>query len=271
MSRGCRETLVLSPQAGVLRGEKRHGGGVGGGGGDRGARDLQVEAEDQQGVQRHVQQAAEHHAHAGLPGVALAAQQVAQRKARHRGHAAQHHDPEQVVLRVGIGIRARAEEPQQRPARKIGPQGEQQRRRRAAPDAERGDELDLPAVLRAHHAGDEAAAAQAEQVAQGREQVEPRGDQGHGRDHRRVAELPDEERVGQVVDHRDHLADDGGDGQRRHGPGDGHLRKQVGVRRLFHETCASFHKKSMRSPPPPGGRDRAAQSLAAKTSVSQAS
>ena len=68
----------VSFQPGVLHREKHHRGSVGEGGGDGRPGHLQLKAEDQDGVQNHVQDAAEHHARAGLFGVALAAEQMAQ-------------------------------------------------------------------------------------------------------------------------------------------------------------------------------------------------
>ena len=213
------------PQAPVRQGEKDHRGGVGKRRGDGGARHIQVKDEDEDGIEHDIEDTAEHHAGAGWAGVPLAAQQVAQDQTDRGGYAAQYHHPEQVAFGIGIGGGAGAQEVEQRPVGQKGEEGETQRHRRAAPDAEGGHMPDVLPLPGAQHAGDQAAAAQAEQVAQGGEQVKPRRHQRDGRHHGRIAGLADEKGVGQVIDHGHHLADNGGDGQRRHRPGHGHLFK----------------------------------------------
>ena len=178
-----------------------------------------MEAKNQHWIQNHVQNPAEHHAGAGVPGVPLAAQQMAQRQANHRWHAAQHHNPEEIVLRVSVSIRAGTQKIQQRPADQITDERKAGRHRRAAPKAEGRDIFDFPCPFDAQHPRDEAAASQPKQVSQSGEQIKPGGHQGHRRHHVGVPNLSDEEGVSQVVDHGHHLADHCGDCQGGYRPG----------------------------------------------------
>ena len=210
----------------ILYGKKSHRRRVGERRGHGGPRHIQVETKNQHWVQDHVQDPAEHHTCAGRPGVALAAQQMSQGQTHHGGHASQHHDPYQVVLRVAIGVRTGPQKGQQRPPGQKRAQGEAGGHRRSAPDAERRDIFDVPVVLHPQHSGDQAAASQAEQVAQSREQVKPGRHQGHRRHHIGVPNLSHKKGVRQVVNHRHHLADYRRDCQGSHRPWDrGGLKK----------------------------------------------
>ena len=206
-----------------------------------------MEHKNEHRVQHHVEDAAEHHAGAGLPGVALAAQQMTQRQADHGGHAAHRHHPQKVALGVGPGVGAGPQKAQQRPPGQPGAQREQQGEGSAAPDAEGRHILDVLVVVDAQHPGDQAAAAQAEQVAQRCQQIEPGRHQGHRRHHGGVPQLPHKKGVGQVVDHGHHLADDGGHRQGGHGLGHRHLLKQIFFLLFLHRIDPSF---SQRGKPP---------------------
>lgn len=171
------------------------------------------------------------------------------------GTPPQHDDPEQVILRISIGIGACAQKVQKRRPREIGAQREQQGHRRAAPNAEGGDKRDLPSVLRAQHSGNQAAPAQSKQVAQSGQQVEPRGNQRDRSHHQRIANLADEKGVRQIVDHRHHLADDRGDRQGCDRPPNGHFLKQILLRLFLHRSkLPSFFCKSLRPFPTAGRR-----------------
>ena len=165
---------------------------------------------------------------------------MAQGQAHHGGYPADRHHPQQVVLRIAVVVYAGPQEGEQGfPGQEAG-QGKAGGDRRPRPDAEGGHVADLPLPLHPQHPGDQAVAAQAEEVAQGGEQIEPGGHQGHRRHHQRISGLADEEGVGQVVDHGHHLADDGGDGQCGHGPGNRDGFKQLSLTELRHGSGSAF-------------------------------
>ena len=224
----------MPAQSQILDREKSHRSGVGEGCGDGGPGDVQVEAENQDRVKDHVQDPTEHHAGAGLFGVSLAAQQMSQGQAHHGGHAAQDDHPEQVGLRVGVGVRTGPQKGEQGPPGQKGPQGETGGHRRSEPEAEGRHVFDIPVVSDPKHAGDQTAAPQSEQIAQGGEQVEPGGYQGHRRHHIGVSDLSHKKGVRQIVDHSHHLADDRGDGQRGHRLGDRDRLKQFFFAEIRH-------------------------------------
>lgn len=186
------------------------------------------------GSSTHIEDTAEHHAGTGLFRMALTPKQMAQRQAHHGWHAAQYHHPEKIFFCIAIGIRAGSQKIKQRYAREPGAQGKEKRHRRSSPNAEYGHIFYVLVVLRPHHPGNQAAAAQAEQVPQRREQIEPGRYQGNGGHHQRVAQLSHKKGICQVVNHSHHLADDGGDRQGRHRFWHRHFFEQIFFRIFFH-------------------------------------
>lgn len=173
---------------------------------------------------------AEHHSRAGRSGMSFASQQMTQRQAQHGGDAAQHHHPEQIALGVAKSVRTGSQKIQQRPAKQKRQQGKHQGRHRSAPDAESRYMPDILMIAFSQHTGYQASAAQTEQISQSGEQVEPGRNQGYCRNHIRIPDLPHKKRIRQIIDHGHHLADDGGNGQRRHRPRHRHGLKQFLLR-----------------------------------------
>lgn len=179
--------FVLQPY--VLDDKEHHGNGIGQRCGHSGSSHIQMKYKNENRVQYHIEDTAEHHAGTGLFRMVLTPKQMAQRQAHHGWHAAQYHHPEKIFFCIAIGIRAGSQKIKQRYAREPGAQGKEKRHRRSSPNAEYGHIFDVLVVLRPHHPGNQAAAAQAEQVPQRREQIEPGRYQGNGGHHQQVAQL----------------------------------------------------------------------------------
>lgn len=181
----------------------------------------------EQRVQRNVEDTAHAQAEAGLAGIALTAQQVGHGQAQHGGQPADDHHPEGIpggiIHRVGAGT----QQVQQRFHKKQAEHRVQQRHENRAVKTEGTDLFGLLRLAVPQQAGDQAAAADAEQVGksvQDKEQGIGQGGCGH---FVRVFGAADEKGVGQVVDHGDELADDGGHRQSGQRPGYRHGFEQV--------------------------------------------
>ena len=177
-------------------------------GGDRRARDLEAQEGDEDRVEDHVEDAAHGHAEAGLLRIALGPHQMGEGGAEHGRHRADGDHPEGVLTAVAIGRRVGADQRKENAPESVDQQAVDQSGAARRPEAERGGPSGVVSIPFAERAGDQAGAADAEQVRHPGQQHEQRQTDGRRRDLIRVADLPDEEGVRHVVHDGDQLADD---------------------------------------------------------------
>lgn len=148
------------------------------------------------------------------------------RHAEGGGDTAHHHDPDRVALRIADGGIAGPHHPEQRVHERPATQRVEQGDEDGAVKAEGADTPGGLLLLAAQQPGDQAAAAHAEQVGQRRHDEDQHVGQRRRGDLVGVVGFADEVGIGQIVDHRDELADDGGHRQRGQRPGHRHGLKQ---------------------------------------------
>ena len=223
-----------------LEEEDAEGDGLAGDGGQGRTGDAQIEGEDEQRVQQHIQDAAGGQTHHGPEGVALKAEQVVQHEGRTHPGRTNQNEP-QIGHTVGIdGFRGTQEVDQ-------GLHEEQtEHTHRTAAEKRgveaRGGQLVGPlSVLGAQGLGDAGTRALTEEKAQGLDD----GHDGEADTHRAGCgggDHADEEGIGHVINRRDEHGDDGGHRQTANEPlhgSRGHL-DELFLRSLFCHCIAFF-------------------------------
>lgn len=196
---------------------------------------AQAPIEDEQGVERDVEDAAERQTYPRMHRLALGAHQMGEHGREHGRDGAGDDRVDQVVDCILQSHPVRSERGQERFAEQSEHEREHRRDRNAAPYRERGRAPRPVGIARAECARHHRRAAYSEQVGgRGQEHIDGQA-QRDRRDHRLVAQPADKEGVGEVVDDRDQLADHRRQYERDDRLGDGRLFEDVFF--LFGQTC----------------------------------
>ena len=190
--------------------------------GQRRARDAHAKREDEQGVERDVDDRAEHHPQHRVFGRALRADELPERVGKQDRGRAEQDDP-QIVERERVGFCRGAEQRNELRQEQESGAEKQDAQPQTAPEAERGGFAGVFGLPLAELAGDEGTAADSEQDSQRRQRHKHRRGERDGRHLKFVAGLADEKGIGQIVEDRDEVA-----GHRRYGePQDGLRQRQM--------------------------------------------
>ena len=133
----------------------------------------------------------------------------------HRGDSSDSDRPENILPEIVPCFRLCAENGEQHRLRQQNGDAVEKRDCNSRPDAERGGVARFFALVRTKTAGNQAGAAQSEQVGKRRQEHEARHSERCRRDLQWIVELSDKERIRHVVNDRDKLADDRRNGQRQ--------------------------------------------------------
>ena len=190
---------------------------IGQGGGDGRADNLPTggkQHEHEKGIQGDVQHAAQHDAGAGLERAAFRPDQMGKEGAHGGGQTAEGDGDHQIIPGVAVYLRRTAAEPVDEQIRKDpGEGGITQGEQDAAPGGEGGNLPHGGGIPDAQCPGNDAGAADAEEIGNGGKEHEGGHANGCGGQLGVAAGHANEESVRHVVDDEDNLAHDGGEGQ----------------------------------------------------------
>lgn len=229
---------------------------------------VQALGQNEDGVEDHVENTPAHGADAGVQAGALRPDQIGHDHIENGGHRAQADRPAQIAAGGATGDIGGAQHPEQRAVEADAEQRDERPARHGAPEAEGRGAADGIVILEAQGSAHQTGAAHAEQIVHRVECQQHRGRQRNRRVLDRVIEHSHKPGIGQVIQHHDQRAQDGGDRQRGDGPGQGHGFKQFGpCCRLCHFNlrCPGLARAQKHSgavyPPPYAGQPTARRFL----------